>query len=98
MLRPQKSLKNENAAGKKEWASLSLFLDVYDLEVEEELSTMHTQAWAEGVWIGKWLTEQKEARWKHMFYVQKWRQVRGFAGAVMCETRDLALSGDNSTP
>ena len=44
----------------KESTSLSLFMVVYGLEVEEELSTMATQAWAEGVWIGKWLTEQKE--------------------------------------
>ena len=32
------------AAGKKESVSLALFLEVNDLEVEEELSTMATQA------------------------------------------------------
>ena len=37
------------AAGKKESVSLSLFLEVNDLEVEEELSTMATQARTEGV-------------------------------------------------
>ena len=42
------------AAGENESVSLSLFLEVNDLEVEEELFTMTTQAWAEGTWIGKW--------------------------------------------
>ena len=41
------------AAGKKS-TSLSLFMEAYGLEVEEELSTMATQYWAEGVWTGKW--------------------------------------------
>ena len=45
------------AAGKKESTSLSLFLEVYGLDVEEELSTVVAQAWAEGVWIGKWHSE-----------------------------------------
>ena len=48
-------------AGKKESTSLSVFLQAYGLEVEEELSTMATQTWAEGAWIGKWHTEQQEA-------------------------------------
>ena len=41
------------AAGKKESVSLSLFTEVINLEVEEELSTMATHAWAEGVRLGK---------------------------------------------
>ena len=41
------------AAGKKSTTSLSLFMEAYGLEVEEELSTMATQTWAGGVWIGK---------------------------------------------
>ena len=41
------------AAGKKGSTSLSLFLEVYGLEVEEELSIMDTQTWAEGAWIDK---------------------------------------------
>ena len=44
----------EAAAGTKESTSLSLSTEVYGLEAEEELSTMATQAWAEGLWIGKW--------------------------------------------
>ena len=36
-------------------------MEAFGLEVEEELSTVATQTWAEGVWIGKWLAEQKEA-------------------------------------
>ena len=46
-------------------------------------------AWAEGVWIGKWCTEQREAWMRQILEVQMWRQVRGLAGAVMYETRDL---------
>ena len=49
------------AAGKKSATSFSLFMEAFGLEVEEELSTMATQTWAEGAWIGKWHMEQKEA-------------------------------------
>ena len=41
------------AAGKKSTTSFSLFTEAYGLEVEEELSTMATRYWAEGVWTGK---------------------------------------------
>ena len=41
----------EAAAGKKESVSISLFVEVHILEVEEELSTMATLALAEGVWF-----------------------------------------------
>ena len=41
------------AAGKKGTTSLSLFMEAYGLEAEEELSIMATQIWAEGVWTGK---------------------------------------------
>ena len=63
------------APGKKESTSLSLFLEVNDCEVEEELSTKAMPAWAEGVWIGKWATEQNEAWRKQVFEVQTWRQL-----------------------
>ena len=76
------------AAGKKESVSLFL-LEVNDLEVEEDLSTMATLFLAEGVWMGRWRSEQQKARRKQIFEVQTWRQVSGPAGAVMCETRDL---------
>ena len=33
------------AAGKKSTTSLSLFMEVYGLEVEDEISTMSTQFW-----------------------------------------------------
>ena len=64
---------------------------VYGLDVEEELSTMATQAWAEGVCIGKRRTESKSAWRQQIFEVQTLRQVRGLAGAAMCETRDLGV-------
>ena len=37
------------AASKKSTTSLSLVMETCGLEVEEELSTMATQCWAEGV-------------------------------------------------
>ena len=79
------------AAGKKSTTSLSLFMEAYGLEVEEEISTTPTQYWIEGVWTGKWSYEQEEAWMRQIRDVQTWKQVRGPAGAVMCETRDLGL-------
>ena len=70
---------------------LSLFTEAFGLEVEEEDSTVATQYWAEGVWTGTWRREQKEAWVRQIQEVQMWRQVRGFAGAVMFETRDLGI-------
>ena len=43
----------EAAAGKKESVSLQLFMEVSNLEVGEELSTMATLVWAEGVCLGR---------------------------------------------
>ena len=43
----------EAAAGKKSSTSLPLFMEAYGLEVEDGISTMATQYWAEGVWTGK---------------------------------------------
>ena len=36
------------AAGKKGTTSLSLFMEAFSLEVEDDLSTLATQNWAEG--------------------------------------------------
>ena len=48
------------AAGKKSTTSLSLFMEVFGLEVEEDISALAAQHWAEGVdW--KVAVEQKEA-------------------------------------
>ena len=52
---------------------------------------MATQSSAEGAWIGSWRTEQKETWLNQVLVVQTWRQVRGPAGAVMCETCDLGI-------
>ena len=49
------------AAGKKSTTSLSLFMEAYGSEVEEELSTLATQHWAGGVWTGKWQHVQRKA-------------------------------------
>ena len=79
------------AAGKKESVSLSLFMNVNNFEVEEELSTVATLAWVEGVWLGRWGREQQKAWRKQIPEAQTWRQVRGLAGAVTCETLDLGI-------
>ena len=71
------------AAGKKEsTTSLSFVMEAYGLEVEEELSTMATQYWRH---------ERKEAWRRQIQEVRTWKQVRGLAGAVMCETHDLGI-------
>ena len=51
------------AAGKKSTTSLSLFMEAFGLEVEEELPTVATQTWAEVVWVDKLVM-------KHIFEVQ----------------------------
>ena len=79
------------AVVKKNATSLSLCMETFGLEVEEDLSTLATQTWAEGAWTGEWPVEQKEAWLNQILAVQMWRQVRGPAGAVMCETRDLGI-------
>ena len=76
------------AAGKKSTTSLPLFMEASGLDVEEELAN---QTWAEGVWIGKWHTEQREAWLNLVLEVQMWRQLRGPAGGVVRETRDLGI-------
>ena len=75
--------------GQKRARPPSLFKEGCGLEVEEELSTMATQTWAKVAWTGKWNTEQKEAWTNQVLEVE--RQVRGLAGAAMCETRDLGI-------
>ena len=55
------------AAGEKSTTSLSLFMEAFGVEVEEELSA--TQTWAEGAWIGKRHLEQKEAWMNQVFRV-----------------------------
>ena len=49
------------AAGEKESVSLSFFMEVSNLEVEEEPFTMAALAWVEGVWLGRWVREQQKA-------------------------------------
>ena len=63
------------AVGKKESVSLSLFLKVNSLEVEE-LSTMATLAWAKGVWLGRWEKVQLKAWRKQIREVQTWTRER----------------------
>ena len=50
---------------------------------------MATLLWVGGVCGWEDREEQQKAWRKQTFEVQTWRQVRGLAGSVMCETRDL---------
>ena len=63
-------------AGKKSTTSLPLTMEVYGLEVEEELSTMATKHWAEGVWIGKWSHEPKPSAGDADLWIQIWGRIK----------------------
>ena len=83
----QPYLRRQMAAGKKESVSLSLLMEVNNSEVEEALSTMTTLFLS-----GMRVDGQMQKAWrKWIFEVQTWKQVRGPAGAVMWETRDLGI-------
>ena len=66
-------------------------MEAYGLEVEEELSTMATQCWAEGFGLEHGGTNKKKLVWTRFERFRCGTQVRGPAGAVMCETRDLGI-------
>ena len=55
-----------SSGGQRNTSSLSLFVEASGLEVEEDLSTLATQYWAEGVWTGKWYQERREAWMKQV--------------------------------
>ena len=79
------------AAGKKSTTSVSLFMEVFGLEVEDETSTIATSFGQKEYGQRKWSHEQKEPWMRQIHEVQTWKEVRGPAGAVMCETRDLGI-------
>ena len=62
------------AAGQKDSVSVSLFMEVVGLKVEEELSTVATLFLAEGVWMGKWRRQQQKTWRKRILEVQTWKQ------------------------
>ena len=57
----ERSKKRRQIATAAGTASLSLLMEACGFEVEEELSTLATQYWLEGVWTGKWYHEPREA-------------------------------------
>ena len=59
------------AAGKSEPVSLSLVMELNNLEVDEALYTMATLCWAEGVWMNMREKEQQEAWRRQIFEVQR---------------------------
>ena len=70
-------------------SSQSLFVETYGLEVEEQLSTLATQYWAEGVWIGKMAYEQREVLMTQRQEVQFLETGESTCRSSVCETRDL---------
>ena len=75
---PRKILQIEETDGsccgiKKSTTYLSLFMETYGQKVEEELSTMATQYWAEGVCTRKWSHERKEAWMMQIREVRTWK-------------------------
>ena len=67
--------------------SLSVFLVVADLEVEADLACMATHFWAEAVWMGRWDEDLEKCWRKQVSETTRWKQVRGQAGTVVCETK-----------
>ena len=45
---------SSNSSGKETLGVASLLMEVNNLEVEEDLSTVATLFWAEGVWMERW--------------------------------------------
>ena len=78
------------APGKKSTTFLSLSMKPLAWKWRRNFLPWPTQCWTEGVWTRKWYREQK-AWMRQIQEVQTWKQVRGPAGAVMCETRDLGI-------
>ena len=63
------------AAGEKESVSLSHFMEVNNLEVEEELSTMDTLAWAEEKKCRR--CNKEEGTEKHrLYHCPCWKEIQ----------------------
>ena len=76
------------AAGEKVPVSLSLSMEVNNLQVEEELPTMATCFWAEGVWMNRWdeSSTRRGARETHMLYhCPSWTEVRNPPPMALCK-------------
>ena len=52
---------------------------------------MATFLWAEGMWMGRWSKANQKRGGKLFLLHGHVKQVRGPAGAVMCESRDLGI-------
>ena len=84
---------DDSGCGQKGTTSQSLFMEAYGLEVEEaELSTMANSVLGRRGLDWKVAARKKKKRGsKQIQEVQTWKQVRGPAGAVMCETRNMGI-------
>ena len=81
-----------SAARKKPSVSLSLFLEVNNLEVEHELACAATCFGQQTVWTGPWSDDVREAWRRQVWEATLWTKVRGPAGALLCEMRDLGIT------
>ena len=66
LLRLQRSQK-EGESGEREQTNQKIKMEVNNLEVEADLSTMAALLWTEGLWMSKWSREQLKARWRQVF-------------------------------
>ena len=75
------------AAGEKSTTSLSLFMEAYALKWRRSFPPWHSvlgRRSLDGKMVSRaWMRQTQQ--------VQTWNQVRGPAGVVMCETRDLGI-------
>ena len=69
-----------SAAGKTPSVSLSLFLQINSLEVEQ------------AVWTGIWEDDMRGASKRLAWEATSWTRVRGLAGAVLGEMKDLTIT------
>ena len=72
------------ATADNESVSLSLSMEVNDLEDDDEISTMATLFWSESVWMGRWTREQQQAWSTQIFEDQRWKAAENVFGPCEC--------------
>ena len=82
----------ESAAGMKPKLSLTLFLEVHNLEIEHELARAATCLWAPAVRTRKWEDEMREAWERTSVGSCIVDESHRAANAVFCEMRDLGVA------
>ena len=77
--------------GKKKQASLDIFLEVENMELQYELAFAATSHWSWSCWEGKWADDMCGAWKKQIFNASSLNKIRGPAGTVRCEFRDAGM-------